>query len=331
MRNIVNKDSITSLINDNVPKEVPEEVSSWFKTTYLNHILSNNPVKLCLDASTKQFISDFLDNPELEHHLQLCRKGKGKGKSKAKSYIRDIPAVLFEGLEGIEVIDAPWVKHNTIYHRIESVRVEQIGDLCDLMQSEWFAKYLSKLGKMSYKNVIKKHEEWLDYLHKKSSTEEDFDGLQTLYEFPNGNKVVKLTSRQNYIREGTLQRNCASSYFPKRHLWSLRTSENKPLITFEVEDGDTIIQARGFANKVVSKEKWKELRPFLMEKEILVVLGKPFGMRADDDVEEDEDWDEEDDDDEEEEEEEFEEDDGEDDDDEEEEKPCRRLIKRRAL
>lgn len=111
----------------------------------------------------------------------------------------------------------------------------------------------TRLQKMSIVDAKRKADEWSTANQKKGRDMADSeDDIETIHDFKDGTKIVRLKTKKAYQREGFLMSHCAGGYNPDNescHIYSYRDKENKPHATFEVrKDNDEIIQIKGKGN-----------------------------------------------------------------------------------
>ena len=109
----------------------------------------------------------------------------------------------------------------------------------------------SRLQKMSVVDAKRKAKEWSEANQKKGRDLTDGpDDIETLHDFGDGSKIVKLKSKQALQREGFLMSHCSGGYNPESALiYSYRDAQNMPHATFEVQkNSEEIIQIKGKGN-----------------------------------------------------------------------------------
>lgn len=109
----------------------------------------------------------------------------------------------------------------------------------------------SRLQKMSIGDAKRKAEEWSKSNQKKGrdliDAEED---IETIYDFLDGNKIVRLKTKKAFQREGFFMSHCAGGLNPENsHIYSYRDKSNEPHATFEVKkENNEIVQIKGKGN-----------------------------------------------------------------------------------
>lgn len=125
-------------------------------------------------------------------------------------------------------------------------------------------KELREINRVSYPVAFKKSLDWTKQLNKLKDKNIlkafDEEGLKILHTFENGYKLVKLTTKENFDREGNLMRHCVAGYYERFirektfMILSVRDKENKPLATIEAKmkfDTLRIEQIKGRSNREV--------------------------------------------------------------------------------
>jgi len=144
-----------------------------------------------------------------------------------------------------------WVNVNLRnYLKDNAENVTEIEHIIDYLNSD---KAPKRLRKMSYEEAKNGAEKWTKSLIKRAAdiveTEED---VETIIDFKNGVKLVKLIGKNAFLREGKLMRHCVASYHGKADcsVYSLRDVGNNPHCTIEVSHGnnDSINQIKGKGN-----------------------------------------------------------------------------------
>lgn len=110
-----------------------------------------------------------------------------------------------------------------------------------------------RLQKMSITDAKRKAEEWSTANQKKGRDLLDTDDdIETIHDFKDGTKIVRLKTKKAFQREGFLMSHCAGGYSPEtsgQHIYSYRDAENMPHATFEVrKENNEIIQIKGKGN-----------------------------------------------------------------------------------
>ena len=92
-----------------------------------------------------------------------------------------------------------------------------------------------KISRMSYKEAKSNAEKWLKTQIKKGmDIEEKPEDIETILDFGDGFRVVKLIGENAFKREGFLMSSCVASYFGKNtEIFSLRDKDNLPHATLE--------------------------------------------------------------------------------------------------
>lgn len=239
---VVNKSEIESFFNMFSKKTENIDIKFWLKTTAKNHFLKN--------INSYQLLSD--DDYDLYANDLTFKKAIEKNEKIVKVFIDKKSERRLEH----------------IIHYFESL------------------KDLNNLNKISYKEAFKQSVEWTKRLNKKTDksklniiTEE---GLKILHKFDNGYTLVKLTTKENFDREGKLMNHCVAGYYDRYNkeqnfmILSMRDKDNKPLATIEAKmrfDTLRIEQIKGRANReVYDYETAKLFFNYLEEKKTKYIL-----------------------------------------------------------
>lgn len=110
-----------------------------------------------------------------------------------------------------------------------------------------------RLQKMSITDAKRKALEWSEANQKKGrDLIDNADDTETIHDFKDGTKIVRLKTKKAFQREGFLMSHCAGGYDPDSkgcHIYSYRDADNMPHATFEVrKENDEIIQIKGKGN-----------------------------------------------------------------------------------
>lgn len=147
-----------------------------------------------------------------------------------------------------EVID--WLKGAGGKALIKNLTTEdELEHIVDYLVSDHAPK---RLRKMSFKDAKRKAKEWSESNQKKGRDLIDtkYD-IETVHDFLDGTKIVKLKSKKAYQREGFLMSHCVGGYAlnDSVHIYSYRDENNMPHATFEVQkNSDEIVQIKGKGN-----------------------------------------------------------------------------------
>jgi len=104
----------------------------------------------------------------------------------------------------------------------------------------------------NFEQVSSNADKWIKTTQKKGASLENKpeEGLETVYKFRDGWRMVKLTNKDQCTREGTLMGHCVGGYDPKRvNLISLRDKENNPHVTLEITLKGDVKQIKGKENR----------------------------------------------------------------------------------
>lgn len=140
----------------------------------------------------------------------------------------------------------------------------------------------SRLRKMSFKDAKRKSQEWSERNQKKGRDLIDAnDDLELIHDFLDGNKIVRLTSKKAYQREGFLMNHCVGGYDPSESdclIYSYRDSQNMPHATFEVrKNSEEIVQIKGKGNGPIHP---KYIHPILAFLKSIGMEIRPYDMQS---------------------------------------------------
>lgn len=152
-----------------------------------------------------------------------------------------------------EVID--WIA--TTFKAHEAKQFERLK-LIPLQEPEHIVDWLvsghapTRLRKMSYADAKRKSEEWTKANQKKGKNLKDTDDdTETVHDFLDGTRIVKLLTKKAYQREGFLMNHCVGGYSVSSdvYIYSYRDAKNLPHATFEVQKrSNEIVQIKGKGN-----------------------------------------------------------------------------------
>jgi hypothetical protein len=127
-----------------------------------------------------------------------------------------------------------------------------------------------RLQKMSYADAKRKAEEWSKANQKKGRNIVDGDeDIETIHDFLDGTRIVRLKTKQALQREGFLMGHCVGGYTLSdwSHIYSYRDAKNMPHATFEVNkrgDGE-FVQIKGKGNGAIHPRYIHPILAFLKE------------------------------------------------------------------
>ncbi len=110
-----------------------------------------------------------------------------------------------------------------------------------------------RLRKMSYVDARRKADEWSRSNQKKGKNLSDSaDDIETIHDFLDGTRIVRLKTKTAFQREGFLMSHCVGGYSPDDKnclIYSYRDEKNMPHATFEVQkNNESINQIKGKGN-----------------------------------------------------------------------------------
>lgn len=125
-----------------------------------------------------------------------------------------------------------------------------------------------RLQKMSFADAKRKASEWSKTQQKKgknlTDSEED---IETIHDFLDGTRIVRLKTKTALQREGFLMGHCVGGYSVEnknQHIYSYRDVKNMPHATFEVQkQNNEILQIKGKGNGVIHPKYIHPILAFL--------------------------------------------------------------------
>ncbi|MDC7221564.1 MAG: PcfJ domain-containing protein [Spirochaetales bacterium] len=132
---------------------------------------------------------------------------------------------------------------------------KRVPEKYDLSEVEHILDYLAssrrpkRLERATYDQMKSNAAKWVKSLSKKGSKiNEGENGVETVLDFGDGFRFVKLISEESYKREGSLMRHCVASYYGRDvEIFSLRDRNNNPHCTIEKDQ-----QIKGKGNGDIS-------------------------------------------------------------------------------
>lgn len=90
---------------------------------------------------------------------------------------------------------------------------------------------------MSFPQAVEQSKKWTQQQIKKGNNIKELPAdTETVLDFGDGMKIVRLVGENAYKREGALMSHCVASYFGRdTKVFSLRDKNNNPHATFEIE------------------------------------------------------------------------------------------------
>lgn len=166
------------------------------------------------------------------------------------------------------------INYYSVYENLdfkEAVRyLKDYGSMNTQMKVKHFKKY-PRFLRSNHDIIVAEYRSY-----KKEYSEELFlSKIKSEFEFKSKNfLVVNPKSIQDLKDEGEQLSHCVGSYIDriidgKTNILFMRKVENKSLITLEVRN-NTIIQAKGYGNRMPTKEEEELIRTYANEKELLV-------------------------------------------------------------
>lgn len=136
------------------------------------------------------------------------------------------------------------------FSKLQSTRREtELEHILDFLVSSAAPK---RLQKMSFVDAKRKADEWSKANQKRGRGLSDSDDdIETVHDFLDGTRVVRLKTQNALRREGFLMSHCAGGYQLTEdcHVYSYRDAKNLPHATFEVRKSKgEIVQIKGKGN-----------------------------------------------------------------------------------
>lgn len=136
------------------------------------------------------------------------------------------------------------------YLKTEKITASEMEHVLDFLVSNAAPQ---RLQKMSIDDAKRKASEWTEAQQKKGRDLIDSDDdIETIHDFGDGSKIVKLKTKKSFQREGFLMSHCVGGYDPDKstqYIYSYRDEKNMPHATFEVQKSDNkIVQIKGKGN-----------------------------------------------------------------------------------
>jgi hypothetical protein len=128
-------------------------------------------------------------------------------------------------------------------------RLENVGEIEHILDYLQSNKAPKELRGLQYHAAANNAHRWVQAMNKKGRgiVETDVD-TETVYDFKDGFRLVKLINKAAFEREGALMSHCVASYHDKNtSVYSLRDGKNNPHCTIEV-NGDQFQQIKGKGN-----------------------------------------------------------------------------------
>lgn len=142
-----------------------------------------------------------------------------------------------------------WLETTAKSHLVKTGVIENIEHIVDWLVSPAAPR---RLRKLSYKDAKRLSDEWSKANQKKGKNlSDDGDDIETVHDFLDGTRIVRLKTKKAYRREGFLMSHCVGGYSlnDSVHIYSYRDSKNMPHATFEVQkNNNEIVQIKGKGN-----------------------------------------------------------------------------------
>lgn len=148
-----------------------------------------------------------------------------------------------------------------------------IGDIEHILDYLVSPAAPKRLQKMSFKDAKRKADEWSKANQKKGRGLIDGpDDIETIHDFLDGSRIVRLKTKKAFQREGFMMGHCVGGYNAETDtIYSYRDAKNMPHATFEVRKANNeITQIKGKGNGPIHP---KYIHPIL---EFLRAIGMPI-------------------------------------------------------
>jgi hypothetical protein len=147
-------------------------------------------------------------------------------------------------------------------------RSESITDLEHIIDYLVSPQAPPRLRKMSFVDAKRKAHEWSVKNQKKGKNLTDSDDdIDTIHDFLDGTKIVRLKTQKAFQREGFLMSHCVGGYSAENKgclIYSYRDKNNMPHATFEVLKTDNLIkQIKGKGNGPIHPKYIHQILAFL--------------------------------------------------------------------
>lgn len=161
--------------------------------------------------------------------------------------------------------------------KTEKISVSELEHILDFLVS---SAAPARLRKMSLSDAKRKATEWTKQQQKKGRDLVDTeDDIESIHDFKDGTKIVRLKSKKALQREGFLMGHCVGGYSvdnSDQHIYSYRDLKNMPHATFEVKRKDKeILQIKGKGNGPIHP---KYIHPILVFLENIGMKIRPSDM-----------------------------------------------------
>lgn len=138
----------------------------------------------------------------------------------------------------------------------------------------------SRLQKMSFIDAKRKSSEWTESQQRKGKNLKDTDDdIETIHDFLDGTRIVRLKTKSALQREGFLMGHCVGGYSIEnmnQHIYSYRDAKNMPHATFEVQrQNNEIMQIKGKGNGPIHP---KYIHPILAFLQTIGMTVRPSDM-----------------------------------------------------
>lgn len=246
-RNVLNPGIVDAFVERLALQTVREPVRAWLRSTYRKHILKTHPAF----------------DRVIRHKGAVLQVD-----SHHRTYPLTTPPPIW--------LDGALTRGDVVVflHAVEQVHLVEGQRLIGWLNSADVLDIVGRLNRVGVPDAIAAAQAWEARCIAEELAKEAKRGVQTLYVFPDGHRVVKLTSQEAVRHEGHQMRHCVADCHthqidhPFEALLSLRDADDQPRVTMEriVQGGrQRLFQIRGFANAAPRPEDAARIRRFILE------------------------------------------------------------------
>lgn len=261
--NLINVEDVETFAAGLAGRVAAASAKRWFKRNLRNHLLREPGLAVPIEGM------DGLIRLKLEGRIR-------KVPDWAERAVRRGDDLRFFAPEGLEHWD-------TVTDFVQAMH--GVADWLNALPKT--DKHWKRLDKLAVDEAIGLSRRWHASLARRASDDwpEDWDGIETAHRFPDGVKIVRLTTELALDREGNIMGHCvgkngydAAVTSGEAEIYSLRDVRNIPHATIEVRRGSAL-QIKGTAN-TAPIERWAEyVRSFVVAKQWRVSHdGEAIGM-----------------------------------------------------
>lgn len=155
---------------------------------------------------------------------------------------------------------------NSFEREIHTLTMNLNSDPVNQERLNALTKERESLLKSSYQENLAKAPIFFTRLAKKLSKEEDWSGVEKVFEYKEFT-VYQLLSEKSKDRESAMMQHCVGNggYDLSSGIYSLRDNSNLPLATIEIDENGQIVQIQGFTNQKINHKALVPLRHFISD------------------------------------------------------------------